>query len=101
MGVFHPFLEPCHDRTCRVDDVDAQCSGLVIGRGRFAVSTDEKPAAAQPLHFGVCDRMQPQLFEPLYLDAVVHDVAQRIDRTPLGERPFGLADGPDDAETET
>ena len=65
-----------------------------------AVSADEEPPASQTVQIGVRHRVQPQPFEPLHLDPVVDDVAQRIDRTVVGQRPFGLVDSPHDAETE-
>ena len=43
---------------------------------------------------------QPQLFEAPDLDAVVDDVAQRVDRAALREGAFGLRDCADNAEAE-
>ena len=69
----------------------------VVGGSPWA---DEQPPAAQCGHVGVGYGAQPQPFEALHFDAVVDDVAQRIDRTPLGEGFLGLRNSPDYAEAE-
>ena len=51
-------------------------------------------------HVGVGHGPQPQLFEALDFDAVVDDVAQRVDRAALREGAFGLRDCADNAEAE-
>ena len=95
-----PGLQTRHDGTRGVDDADAQPPGFGVGRRRFAVGANQHPPACRLGHSVARERVQPQLFEPLHLDAVVDDVAQRKDRTPLGERRFGLVDSPDHAEAE-
>ncbi len=62
---------------------------------------DEEPASVQPLHVVVGYGPQPQLLQPLHLDAVVHDVAQRVDPLAPGQRLLGPGDGPHDAEAES
>ena len=57
------------------------------------MGADEEAAARQVRHVGVGHGPQPQLFEALDLDAVVDDVAQRVDRAALREGAFGLGAG--------
>ena len=97
---FHALLEP-RDRGARgVDQFDAQFAGPGIGAGGLAVGADEEPLAPQTLHVVVGDGAEPEPFEALDLDAVVHDVAQRADRAAGGQGAFGLADRPHHAEAE-
>lgn len=65
------------------------------------MGADEEPPAAEPFHVAVRDGVQPGPFEPLHFDPVVDDVAERIDRRSVGERPFGFGDRPHDPETES
>ena len=64
------------------------------------MGADEEPPASQTVQIGVRHRVQPQPFEPLHLDPVVDDVAQRVDRAALREGAFGLRDCADNAEAE-
>ena len=94
-------LQPGHHRTGGVDEFDAQPLCFAVGGRRLAVGADEEPPARQAGHLLVGDGPQPQLFEPLHLDAVVDDIAQRIDRAAPGEGLFGLRDCPDHSEAES
>lgn len=64
------------------------------------MGADEKAAARQVRHVGVGHGPQSQPFEALDLDAVVNDVAERVDRAALREGAFGLRDCADNAEAE-
>ena len=100
VGLLHAALQPCDHRAGGVDDPDVHFPGGGVGRRRFSVGADEEAAARQVRHVGVGHGPQPQLFEALDLDAVVDDVAQRVDRAALPEGAFGLRDCADNAEAE-
>ena len=96
----HTVLQTGDHRAGGVDHPDAELLRARVSRGRFPVGADEQPPAAQCGHVGVGYGAQPQPFEALHFDAVVDDVAQRIDRTPLGEGFLSLRNSPDYAEAE-
>ena len=96
----HTVLQTGDHRAGGVDDPDVHFPGGGVGRRRFSVGADEEAAARQVRHVGVGYGAQPQPFEALHFDAVVDDVAQRIDRTPLGEGFLSLRNSPDYAEAE-
>ena len=100
MGLDDAGLQTGDYRAGGVDHPDAELLRARVSRGRFPVGADEQPPAAQCGHVGVGYGAQPQPFEALHFDAVVDDVAQRIDRTPLGEGFLSLRNSPDYAEAE-
>ena len=65
------------------------------------MGTNEQAATTQTLHIGVGYGLQSELLEALHLDAVMHDVAQRVDRTTLSQSLFGSRDGTHHTETKT
>ena len=54
----------------------------------------------QPGHLSVVDGDEPHLAQALTLHAVVHDVAQAVERTPLGQLLLGFLNGSSHAEAE-
>ena len=100
VGAHDALLQPRHYGAGGVDKLDAQPLRLAVGGRRLAVGTDEEALALETGHLLVGDGPQPQLLEALHLDAVVYDVAQRIDAAASGEGLLGLRDGPDHAEAE-
>ena len=100
MGLLHAPLETGDHRAGGVDHLDAQFPGCGVCRGGLSVGADEEPAARQLRHVGMGDGPQPQSFETLDFDAVVNDVAERIDRGTPFEGLFGLRDCADNAEAE-
>ena len=100
VGLLHASLETGDHRAGGVDHLDAQFPGRGVCRGGLSVGADEEPAARQLRHVGVGDGPQSQPFETLDFDAVVNDVAERIDRGAPSEGLFGLRDCADNAEAE-
>ena len=93
-------LQPQHDGTSGIDQAYATSRCRGIGRGRFAVGTQQDLAFAKRRKGGVVDGDESQALEAVTLAAVVDDVAKTIERAAAGEFFLGLAYGRGDAETE-
>ena len=72
-------LQTRHNRTRCIDDFYMVAFGFGIGCGRFSVSAYQQSVTGYVRKIRMSDGMQSQLFQSVYLQSVVDDVAQRVD----------------------
>ena len=101
IGTFDLALQSRHHGARGVDHLDAQLLGTCVGRRGLAVSANEQSTTTQMLHILVRNSLQTKLFQALHLDTIMHDVAQRIDRTALRQSLLSPRNGAHHTETKT
>lgn len=102
LGIFllDAFLQAEDDGAGGVDDFDVVPAGRLVGLGRFAMSAEQHFGVVQAVEFVVVDGDEPHGLQALHLAAVVHNVAQAVQRAAFGQLLFGFADGVDYSEAE-
>ena len=76
-----------------INDFDIVASGYFVCLGWLTVGTKQYFGIFQLSEFLVVDGCQSHVFQPFYFAAVVHDVAQAIKSSSIGQFFFGFADG--------
>ena len=75
VGALDFALQCRHHGARRVDHLDRQLLGTSVGRRGLAVSTNKQSTTAEMFHIVVRNGLQTKLFEALYLNAIMHNVA--------------------------
>lgn len=91
-------LEFGHDRTGRVDQLDAQLFRQPVGRRRFSMRPDEETPPFQSRHLIVGHRVHAEPLEALHFDAVVYDIPEREDLALFLQSLFRPGDRSHDSE---
>ena len=101
-GVFllDSLLQAEDDRAGGVDDFDVVAAGCLVGLGRFAVGAQQYLGIVQAVELVVVDGDESHGLQTLHFAAVVHNVAQAVQRAAFGQFLFGFADGVDHSEAE-
>ena len=81
----HPALQGQHHRTRRVNDCDVIALGRFVGRGWFAMGSEQHRCIVKLLKLFMIDGDQSLVSKTFHLDTVVYDVAKAVEGLCLPE----------------
>ena len=93
-------LELEHHRTGRIDNLDVVAAGEFVGLRGLAVGTKQHLHVVELAQVVVVDGDKAHLMEPFALHAVVHDIAETVERLSLCQFFLGFLDGGGHTEAE-
>lgn len=93
-------LQLQHHGAGGIDNVYVVAARQLVSLRRLAVGAQQHLDTVQPPQVVVVDGHQPHLLQAVALHAVMHNVAQAVERVALGQLFLGLLDGRGHAEAE-
>ena len=103
VGIILTFDAPLqlkHHGACGIYNLNVVLLCELVCLRRLAVGAQQHFRIVQLIHIFMVDGYEPQIVEPFAFHAVVHDVAEAIERVALCQFFFCLPDGGGHAETE-